>query len=106
MQGFVGGKVGWFCADPVRLMAEIKAGKERPIATTGTKRAVLMTAESTLAEAVHTGYTALYAPEVQAAFNNQGIDAQPGTPEELGRYIAREYQTWGKGVKEAGIQAH
>jgi len=35
----------------------------------------------------------------------QGVEAQPGTPEELARYIAREYQTWGKVVKEARIQA-
>jgi len=48
---------------------------------------------------------ALSAPEVQAAFAKQGVEAQPGTPEELARYIAREYQTWGKVVKEAGIQA-
>jgi tripartite-type tricarboxylate transporter receptor subunit TctC len=27
------------------------------------------------------------------------------TPEELGAYIKREYDTWGKVVKEAGIKA-
>ena len=48
----------------------------------------------------------LSTPEVIGLLEKQGVEPQPGTPEELGRYIAREYQTWGKVVKEAGIQAH
>jgi len=27
------------------------------------------------------------------------------TPDEFGRYIKREYDTWGKVVKQAGIKA-
>ena len=133
MQGFLGGQVASFFATPVSSIAQIKAGKARPIATTGSKRAALMPDVPTIAESGYPGYEALnwyaylgparlpkdlvdrlnrelvkalLAPEVQAAFDKQGVEAQPGTPEELGRYIAREYQTWGKVVKEAGIQAH
>ena len=133
MQGFLGGQVASFFATPVSSIAQIKAGKARPIATTGSKRAALMPDVPTIAESGYPGYEALNwyaylgparlpkdlvdrlnrelvkalsAPEVQAAFAKQGVEAQPGTPEELARYIAREYQTWGKVVKEAGIQAH
>jgi tripartite-type tricarboxylate transporter receptor subunit TctC len=132
MQGFLGGQVASFFATPVSSIAQIKAGKARPIATTGAKRAALMPDVPTIAESGYPGYEALNwyaylgparlpkdlvdrlnrelvkalgAPEVHAAFDKQGVEAQPGTPEELARYIAREYQTWGKVVKEAGIQA-
>ena len=132
MQGFLGGQVASFFATPVSSIAQIKAGKARPIATTGSKRAALMPDVPTIAESGYPGYEALnwyaylgparlpkdlvdrlnrelvkalLAPEVQAAFDKQGVEAQPGTPEDLARYIAREYQTWGKVVKEAGIQA-
>jgi tripartite-type tricarboxylate transporter receptor subunit TctC len=132
MQGFLGGQVASFFATPVSSIAQIKAGKARPIATTGARRAALLPEVPTVAEAGYPGYEALNwyaylgsarmpkdlvdrlnrelvkalgAPEVQAAFDKQGVEAQPGTPEELARYIAREYQTWGKVVKEAGIKA-
>jgi tripartite-type tricarboxylate transporter receptor subunit TctC len=132
MQGFLGGQVASFFATPVSSIAQIKAGKARPIATTGTRRSALLPEVPTIAESGYPGYEALNwyaylgpgrlpkdlverlnrelikalgAPEVQAAFDKQGVEAQPGTPEELARYIAREYQTWGKVVKEAGIKA-
>ena len=132
MQGFLGGQVASFFATPVSSIAQIKAGKARPIATTGSKRAALMPDVPTIAESGYPGYEALNwyaylgparlpkdlvdrlnrelvkalsAREVQAAFDKQGVEAQPGTPEDLARYIAREYQTWGKVVKEAGIKA-
>jgi len=132
MQGFLGGQVASFFATPVSTIAQIKAGKARPIATTGSKRSALMPDVPTIAESGYPGYEALNwyaylgparlpkdlvdrlnrelvkalaAPEVQAAFDKQGVEAQPGTPEELARYIAREYQTWGRVVKQAGIKA-
>ena len=132
MQGFLGGQVASFFATPVSSIAQIKAGKARPIATTGARRSALLPDVPTIAEAGYPGYEALNwyaylgparlpkdlvdrlnrelvkalaAPEVQAAFDKQGVEAQPGTPEELARYIAREYQTWGRVVKQAGIKA-
>jgi len=42
---------------------------------------------------------------VRDALNKQGLEASTGTPEELGNYIKREYDTWGRVVKEAGIKA-
>ena len=35
----------------------------------------------------------------------KGVDPEPGTPEELGAYMRREYETWGKVVKQAGVKA-
>jgi tripartite-type tricarboxylate transporter receptor subunit TctC len=132
MQGFLGGQVASFFATPVSSIAQIRAGKARPIATTGSKRAALLPDVPTIAESGYPGYEALNwyaylgparlprelvdrlnrelvkalgAPEVRAAFDKQGVEAQPGTPEELGRYIAREYQTWGRVVTDAGIKA-
>jgi tripartite-type tricarboxylate transporter receptor subunit TctC len=132
MQGFLGGQVSSFFATPVSSIAQIRAGKARPIATTGSKRAVLLPNVPTVAESGYPGYEALnwYAylgparmpkdlvdrlnrelvrvlttPEVVSLLDRQGVEPQPGTPEELARYIEREFQTWGKVVKEAGIKA-
>ncbi len=132
MQGFLGAQVDSFFATPVSSIAQIKAGKARPIATTGSRRAALLPNVPTVAESGYPGYEALNwyaylgparmpkelvdrlnrelvkvlgASEVVGLLDKQGVEPQPGTPEELARYIEREYQTWGKVVKEAGIKA-
>jgi tripartite-type tricarboxylate transporter receptor subunit TctC len=48
---------------------------------------------------------ALHSKEAVALLDKQGVEPQPGTPEELAKYSQREYDTWGKIVKEAGIKA-
>jgi tripartite-type tricarboxylate transporter receptor subunit TctC len=48
---------------------------------------------------------ALRQPDTVALLHKQGVEPQPGTPEELARYVEREYQTWGRVVKESGIKA-
>jgi tripartite-type tricarboxylate transporter receptor subunit TctC len=132
MQGFLGKQVDSFFATPVSSIKQITAGRARALATNGTKRAKLMPDVPTVAESGYPGYEALnwYAylgpanmpkdlvqklnqalvkalksPEVLAAFDKQGLESQPGTPEELARYMAREYETWGKVVKQANIKA-
>ncbi|HET7364404.1 MAG TPA: tripartite tricarboxylate transporter substrate binding protein [Burkholderiales bacterium] len=132
MQGFLGKQVDSFFATPVSSIKQIQAGKARAIATTGEKRAALMPNVPTIAEGGYAGYEALnwyayFGPanmpkeivqrlnqelvkalrsrETIALLDKQGVEAQPGTPEELARYVAREYDTWGKVVKEAGIKA-
>ena len=47
----------------------------------------------------------LRAPEAVALLHNQGVEPDPGTPEELAAYMKREYATWGKVVKQANIKA-
>ena len=131
-QGFLGKQVDAFFATPVSSIKQIQAGRARAVATTGTKRAKLMPDVPTIAESGYPGYEALnwYAylgparmpkeladqvnralvkalqtPEVLSAFDKQGVEAQPGTPQELADYMKREYETWGKVVKQAGIKA-
>ena len=132
MQGFLGGQVDSFFATPISSISQIRSGRARPIATTGAKRAALMPDVPTVAESGFPGYEALnwYGylapaktpkeiidrlareigkalanPQVVAALNKTGVEPQPMTPAEFGRYIAREYQTWGKVVKDAHIKA-
>jgi tripartite-type tricarboxylate transporter receptor subunit TctC len=132
MQGFLGKQVDSFFATPVSSIKQIQAGKARAIATTGSKRAALLPDVPTVAEAGYPGYEALnwyayYGParmpkeivatlngalvkalhskETIALLDKQGVEAQPGTPQELASYTKREYDTWGKVVKEAGIKA-
>jgi len=44
-------------------------------------------------------------PEAAALLEKQGVDPDPSTPEALGAYMKREYETWGKVVKQANIKA-
>src|SRR5690349_18590071 len=128
MQGFLGKQVDSFFATPVSSIKQIQAGKAIAIATTGAKRAELMPDVPTIAEAGYPGYEALNwyaflgpkdlpkdvagklheelvkalrAPAVLANFKKQGVEAQPGTPQELSAYMKREFDTWGKVVKQA-----
>jgi tripartite-type tricarboxylate transporter receptor subunit TctC len=119
-------------ATPVSAGGQIKAGKIRAIATTGPKRAALLPDVPTVVESGYPGYEAMnwyayLAPaktpkeiierlnrelvkalnnaEVVALLHQQGLEPSPGSPAELARYMEREYETWGKVVKQAGIKA-
>jgi tripartite-type tricarboxylate transporter receptor subunit TctC len=132
MQGFLGGQVDSFFATPISSVSQIRAGKARAVATTGSKRAALMPEVPTVAEQGYPGYEALnwYGflgpakmpkdlvdrlnreivralanPDAVSAMHKTGVEPQSSTPEEFGRYIEREYHVWGKVVKEAGIKA-
>jgi tripartite-type tricarboxylate transporter receptor subunit TctC len=133
MQGLLGGQISAYFATPVASGPHVRAGKARALATTGATRSKLMPDVPTVAESGYPGYEATnwYAyvvpgktpPEIVARLNRelakvltkpdviellhkQGVEPQPGTPEELGKFIRSEYQTWGKVVKEAKIQAN
>jgi tripartite-type tricarboxylate transporter receptor subunit TctC len=132
MQGFLGGQVDSFFATPISTASQIRSGKARAIATTGAKRDPLMPDVPTVAEAGYPGYEALnwYGylapaktpkdviarlhrdiakalanPKVVEGLRKTGVEPVAMTPEEFGRYIKREYETWGKVVKQAGIKA-
>ena len=132
MQGFLGGQVDSFFATPISTASQIKSGKARAIATTGAKRDPLMPDVPTVAEAGYPGYEALnwYGylapaktpkevierlhrdiakalanPKVVAGLRKTGVEPVAMTPDEFGRYIKREYDTWGKVVKQANIKA-
>jgi len=132
MQGFLGGQVDSFFATPISSISQIRAGRAKAVATTGSKRAALMPEVPTIAEAGYPGYEALnwYGflgpkgmqkdiverlnrefvkalahPQVVAALHKTGTEPKSSSPEEFAAYIKREYDTWGKVVKEAGIKA-
>jgi tripartite-type tricarboxylate transporter receptor subunit TctC len=133
MRGMLGGEIQAIFATPVSSNAQIKAGKVRAIATTGATRSAYLPDVPTVAESGYPGYEAtnwyaymapagtpkeiverlhrelvqaLNAPDVRAQLEKQGVEAKPGTPEELAKYMAREHATWGRVVKEAKIQAN
>jgi tripartite-type tricarboxylate transporter receptor subunit TctC len=131
MQGFLGAQVDSFFATPISSISQIRAGRAKAVATTGAKRAALMPDVPTVAEQGYPGYEALnwygfLAPrgtpkeiidrlnreivkalanqQVVAALNKTGTEPKSSTPEEFAAYIKREYDIWGKVVKEAGIK--
>jgi len=131
MQGFLGRQVDSFFATPISSISQIRSGRARAIATTGAKRDKLMPDVPTVAESGFPGYEALnwYGylapaktpkeiierlsrdiakaladPKVLAALNKTGVEPLAMTPNEFGRYIQREYDSWGKVVREAGIK--
>ena len=133
MQGMLGGQVQAIFATPVSAGGQIKAGKIRAIATTGAARSVHLPDVPTVAESGFPGYEALNwyaylapaatprpiidrlnaelvralkAPDVREQLDRQGVEPQPGTPEELRKYMERELATWGRVVKEAKIEVN
>ncbi len=132
MTDLVGGQIPSVFASAPSAVPQIKAGKIRALATTGATRSQFLPNVPTIAELGYPGYEAtnwyayvapgktpkpvidrlnrdlvkvLNTPELREQLQAQGMEPQPGTSEELGRYIQREYNTWGKVVKEAGIKA-
>jgi tripartite-type tricarboxylate transporter receptor subunit TctC len=131
MRGFLSKEVDSFVATPISSIKQIQAGKARAIATTGSKRAALMPDVPTVAEQGYPGYEALnwYGflgpagmpkpiverlhdeiakalanPDVVKAMEKTGVEPESSKPEEFAAYIKREYETWGKVIKQAGIK--
>ncbi|MEK7435616.1 MAG: tripartite tricarboxylate transporter substrate binding protein [Pseudomonadota bacterium] len=132
MQGMLGGQIMAYFATPVSAGGHMKAGKIRAIATTGPKRAALLPDVPTVSESGYPGYEAtnwyayvapaktpkeiierlnrelvkaLKDPAAVGLLHKQGLEPSPSTSAELAQYMEREYETWGKVVKQAGIQA-
>jgi len=130
-KGFLGKEIDSFFATPVSVHAQVQAGRAVAIATTGPQRAALMPNVPTVAEQGFPGFEAVnwyayYAPKgtpkeiidvlnrtivkalkdkaTIALLDKQGVEAAPGTPQALGEYTRREYETWGKVIKDAGIK--
>jgi tripartite-type tricarboxylate transporter receptor subunit TctC len=131
MQAMLGGQIDSYFATPVAAGPHVKAGKVKALATTGPKRDPFMADVPTVAESGYPGYEAtnwyayvapaktpkdvldrlnkelvkaLNSKEVKDLFAKQGLESAPGTPEELAAFMKREYDTWGKVVKQAGIK--
>ena len=132
MSDLIGGQIPSLVASAPSAVPQVKAGKIRALATIGTKRSASFPDVPTIAESGFPGYEAtnwyafvapaktprdviarlnreivrtLNTPETRDQFATSGEEPTPSTPEELARIIERELATWGRVVKEAGIQA-
>jgi len=131
MQAMLGGQIHAYMATPVAAGPHVRAGKAKALATTGPQRDPLTPDVPTVAESGYPGYQAtnwyafvvagrtpraiverlnrdivatLKDPQVIGLLRKQGVEPQPGTPEELAKFMKSEYETWGRVVKEAKIQ--
>jgi tripartite-type tricarboxylate transporter receptor subunit TctC len=132
MTDLLGGQVPSSFSSAPTAVPHVKTGKIRALATTGATRSFFLPDVPTVAESGYPGYEttnwyafvapaktprvvldrlhgeivkSLRAADVREQLLAVGMEPMPGTPEELARYIEREYQTWGKVVKAAKIQA-
>ena len=132
MSDLLGGQVPSLFASAPSAVGPVKAGKIRALAVTSAKRSASFPDVPTIAELGYPGYEAtnwyafvapvkvprdiierlnkeivrtLTTPETRDQLLSHGEEPTPTTPDELGRYMRREYETWGRVVKEANIQA-
>jgi tripartite-type tricarboxylate transporter receptor subunit TctC len=130
MTDLLGGRVTMYPAVPSTAQPHIEAGKLRALAVTGPVRLATMPNVPTVAESGYPGFDAVnwYAfvapaktpkeildfwnrelvkvlkdPVVRGELAKHGLEPQPGTREELARYIDRETEKWGKVVRDAKI---
>jgi len=132
MQAMLGGQISAYMATPVAAGPHVKSGKVKALATTGPKRDPFMPDVPAVAE-FYPGYQATnwyayYAPaktpkdivlrlnrelvkalgtaETKDLLAKQGVEAMPGSPEELAAHGQRESETWAQVVKKANITAN
>jgi tripartite-type tricarboxylate transporter receptor subunit TctC len=132
MTDLLGGRVGAYYSTPSTAGPHIEAGKLRALAVTSLKRSSFLPNVPTIAESGYPGFEAenwyafvtsskvpapildrwnrelvkaLGDPSVKEQLAKHFLEPAPGTREDLAAYIKREYDTWGKVVKAAGIKA-
>ncbi|MDB5885173.1 MAG: hypothetical protein JWR74_1344 [Polaromonas sp.] len=132
LQDLLGGRVASYYSTPSTASPHIESGKLIPLATTGLSRPAFMPNVPTIAESGYAGFNAtnwyafvasaktpvslldrwnrelvkvLNAPDVREQLLKHGLTPQPGTRDELARYIASESATWGRIVRERKITA-
>ena len=132
MTDLLGGRIDMYIAVPSTAQSHIEAGKIRALATTGAKRTATMPDVPTVAEQGYPGFEAtnwyafvapgktpraiidfwnreivrvLKDPEIAKELAKHGFEPQPGTPEELAKYMAAETEKWARVVREAKITA-
>jgi len=132
LQDLLGERVTSYFAAPPTALPHIEAGKLIPLATTGLTRPAYMPDIPTVAEAGYPGFEALnwYAfvapgktpkpmldrwnteivkvlndPSVKEALNKHGLTPQPTTRAEFAAFMKKEYEQWGRLVKERKLSA-
>lgn len=133
MTDLLGARVGAYYSTPSTAGPHIAAGKLRALAVTGAARTPFMPDVPTIAESGYPGFEAsnwyafvtsskvpapileklnkelvkaLADPTVKEQLAKHFLEPQPGTREDLAKYIRKEYDTWGRVVKAAGITAN
>jgi tripartite-type tricarboxylate transporter receptor subunit TctC len=131
MIDLVAGHVEIFVAVISTAVPQVKAGKARALAVTGSRRAAALPDVPTVAEAALKGYEAtnwygyvapaatpraiidrlhkatvavLEMPDIKQGLLDQGIEAAPSSPERFAAYIKSETGKWTKVIKAAGIK--
>lgn len=121
------GRVASWYATVTTSQQYIESGKLIPLAATGLNRHPALPQVPTVAESGYPGFNAInwYAfiaparapsavlerwsetlvailkePEIVAALAKQGFIPEPGSRAELGRFIATEFETWGRLIRE------
>ena len=131
MNDLLGGHVPSVFASAPTATGVMREGRIRALAVTSAKRSPFDPEVPTVAEQGFAGYAAtnwyavvvsskvppeivatlnailnkaLGAPEVRAAYAQQGMETQGGTADEAAAYIARETEVWKKVIADAGIR--
>jgi tripartite-type tricarboxylate transporter receptor subunit TctC len=132
MTALVAGEVDVLFDSMPTTLPHARSGRIRPLAVTTLQRSTLMPALPTLDEAGVKGYelaswfgifapagtpravverlnaainTATQRPELRERLSSQGAEPLSGTPEDLGVYLRRELDKYGKIIREAGVKA-
>ena len=117
--------------NPVSALPQVKAGKVRAIATTGLQRSLTTPDVPTVAESGYLGFEAgtwfamlgpagiprdvvgrlsadlvrvLNLPEVRQRMAAQGVEAVPGTPEQLGATMRADLEKWTRVIRAGNIR--
>jgi len=128
----MGGHIDFAFSDPLLTLSQVKAGKVRALAVSGSTRLASEPDIPTVAEAGVPGYAVsgwlgivapagtppdriaklntalnqvLAQPEVKGKLIEQGSAVIPGTPAEFGSFIREEYFRWKKVVADAKLVA-
>lgn len=131
VMAMLGGEIDVLFDNVPNVMQQIKAGKLKAIAVTGTRRAPLLPEVPTVAESGVPGYDVtvwfgmqmpagvpkpivdranrdivqiLKDPEVVKLFRDQGVEVEASTPEGFGELLNREIPKWTKVVNDAGVK--
>jgi len=132
LQDLLGERVAAYYSTFATAQPHIESGKLIPLAVTGPARLPTLPKVPTIAESGYPGYSAtnwyafvassrvskdmldryntelvkvLKTPEVVQSLNGHGLPPQPGTREELARYIDSESGTWARVIRERKITA-
>ena len=132
MTDLLGGRIHMYSSVPSTAQPHVEAGKVFALATTGLKRTAAMPNVPTVAESGYPGFEAtnwyafvmsskvpkdvqdywnrelvkvLKDPGVAAELAKHGLEPQPGTAQELAKYIESETEKWARVVREANIKA-